>query len=48
MQVSGMVSVDILVLKPIFQFLLTELKIVQFITMEQKSSMAAWVKREMS
>lgn len=47
MQVSGRVSFGILVLTFIFQFLLIEMKIIHFITMEQKSSTAAWLKTEM-
>lgn len=47
MQVGGMVSFDILLLEPIFQFRLTEVKIMHFITMDQKSSTAAWLKGEM-
>lgn len=47
MQVSSMVSFDILVLKPVFQSLLIEMKIVHFIVMEPKMSMAVWLKREM-
>ena len=37
MQISSMVSFDILILKPVFHFLLIEMKIVYFIIMKQKA-----------